>query len=97
VFKNGSTPTLWPQDVPYPPDGGKDDAPHQPHDFSNIGANEEQYSAYFKDTKGVQHSVFGGNLSALQYLKQGKDGGQLPDLLQQPQPGANRGMPLYVR
>jgi len=26
VFKNGMTPTLWPQDVPYPPDTEKDDA-----------------------------------------------------------------------
>jgi myeloid zinc finger protein 1 len=100
VFKNGSTPTLWPQDVPYPPDGSKD----EPADFNGgaIGpVGDEQYSAYFKDAKGVQHSVFGGNLSALQYLKQGKDG-RLPDLLQQHQhqqsaSQANRGMPLYVR
>ncbi|XP_059475278.1 endothelial zinc finger protein induced by tumor necrosis factor alpha-like isoform X2 [Neocloeon triangulifer] len=98
VFKNGSTPTLWPQDVPYPPDN-KDES----SEFGPGGTNEEQYSAYFKDAKGVQHSVFGGNLSALQYLKQGKDG-RLPDLLpqqqqhlQQQQQQLNRGMPLYVR
>jgi len=93
VFKNGSTPTLWPQDVPYPPDSNKEEAPEFPGG-GPVGASEEQYSAYFKDAKGVQHSVFGGNLSALQYLKQGKDG-RLPDLLQQQQ--GNRGMPLYVR
>ncbi|CAB3376125.1 Hypothetical predicted protein [Cloeon dipterum] len=89
VFKNGSTPTLWPQDVPYPPDSKEDEL-----------AGDEQYSAYFKDSKGVQHSVFGGNLGALQYLKQQQQ--------QQPPQGAtvkqqqevhhnNRGMPLYVR
>lgn len=52
-----------------------------------------QYPAYFKDAKGNNHSVFGGNLGSLQYLKQGQKG-MLPDVLQQ---GRNAGMPLYVR
>lgn len=52
-----------------------------------------QYPAYFKDAKGNNHSVFGGNLGSLQYLKPGQKG-MLPDVLQQ---GRNAGMPLYVR
>lgn len=53
-----------------------------------------QYPAYFKDAKGNNHSVFGGNLGSLQFgLKPGQKG-MLPDVLQQ---GRNAGMPLYVR
>lgn len=52
-----------------------------------------QYPAYFKDAKGNNHSVFGGNLGSLQYLKPGQKG-MLSDVLQQ---GRNAGMPLYVR
>jgi myeloid zinc finger protein 1 len=125
VFKNGMTPTLWPQDVPYPPEeaakdevasefgspdgGGNSQQSGEPgRCFSNASANaggDVQYSAYFKDAKGIQHSVFGGNFSALQYLKQpgsllggqnGKEGGagRLPDVIQS---GRSAGMPLYVR
>lgn len=116
------TPTLWPQDVPYPPEeGGKQEVTSEfgspdgagnsqggepGRCFSNASANGDvQYSAYFKDAKGIQHSVFGGNFSALQYLKQpggllggqnGKEGGagRLPDVIQS---GRSAGMPLYVR
>lgn len=52
-----------------------------------------QYPAYFKDAKGNNHSVFGGNLGPLQYLKQGQKG-MLPDIIQH---GRSAGMPLYVR
>ncbi|PSN45424.1 hypothetical protein C0J52_20849 [Blattella germanica] len=98
VFKNGMTPTLWPQDVPYPPDAEKDDA------ASTFGGGEDgstqqtdrgsgqcfspdslqQYPAYFKDSKGTNHAAFGGgNFGALQYLKQGQGGkGCLPDVIQ---------------
>lgn len=122
MFKNGMTPTLWPQDVPYPPEdnakeevasefgspdggGGNSQGGEPGRCFSNSSANagDVQYSAYFKDAKGIQHSVFGGNFSALQYLKQpggllgqNKEGGagRLPDLIQS---GRSAGMPLYVR
>lgn len=66
-----------------------------------------QYPAYFKDGKGINHSVFGANLGSLQYLKSGSGGsgsgsggsggGQknmLPDVIQH---GRSAGMPLYVR
>lgn len=61
--------------------------------FSPDGNGGLQYPAYFKDAKGVNHSVFGANLNPLQYLKQGQKG-MLPDLIQH---GRSAGMPLYVR
>lgn len=64
VFKNGINPTLWPQDVPFPPDEGKEEVVSTYGDGDN-GANERtncfspngvvgnlQYPAYFKDAKG---------------------------------------------
>ncbi|KAI8426009.1 hypothetical protein MSG28_004985 [Choristoneura fumiferana] len=96
IFKNGTTPTLWPQDVPFPPDEGKEEVQSTYGDAD--GQNGEmrgscfspgdtaQYPAYFKDTKGLNHTVFSSGLS-LQYLK----GGKLPDVL------GGRAMPLYVR
>ncbi|XP_018575198.1 zinc finger protein GLI4 [Anoplophora glabripennis] len=107
VFKNGINPTLWPQDVPFPPDEGKEEVQSTYGDgdnsdrtscFSPNGiAGNLQYPAYFKDAKGMNHTVFGGgtNFGALQYLKQqqpGKSG--LPDVIQH---GRSAGMPLYVR
>ncbi|XP_060519703.1 zinc finger protein 768 [Cylas formicarius] len=107
VFKNGINPTLWPQDVPFPPDEGKEevtstygDGENGPNDrtscFSPNGmVGNLQYPAYFKDAKGMNHSVFGpgGNFNPLQYLKQGQGKG-LPDVIQH---GRSAGMPLYVR
>ncbi|XP_059608058.1 myeloid zinc finger 1 [Phlebotomus argentipes] len=108
VFKNGPMPTLWPQDMPYPgPEEGHtkeeqasafgDDASQGGESracFSPDAANGTlQYPSYFKDTKGVNHSVFGANISSLQYLKQGQKG-MLPDVIQH---GRSAGMPLYVR
>ncbi|XP_019760759.1 zinc finger protein 502 isoform X2 [Dendroctonus ponderosae] len=64
VFKNGINPTLWPQDVPFPPDEGKEevtstygDGENGPNDrtscFSPNGVvGNLQYPAYFKDSKG---------------------------------------------
>ncbi|KAH1010231.1 hypothetical protein HUJ05_004557 [Dendroctonus ponderosae] len=109
VFKNGINPTLWPQDVPFPPDEGKEevtstygDGENGPNDrtscFSPNGVvGNLQYPAYFKDSKGMNHSVFGPgtNFNPLQYLKQGQGGGKgLPDVIQH---GRSAGMPLYVR
>ncbi|ERL89296.1 hypothetical protein D910_06668, partial [Dendroctonus ponderosae] len=63
VFKNGINPTLWPQDVPFPPDEGKEevtstygDGENGPNDrtscFSPNGVvGNLQYPAYFKDSK----------------------------------------------
>lgn len=53
-----------------------------------------QYPAYFKDSKGVHHSVFGSNLGPLQYLQKGGAKGALVDIIQH---GRSAGMPLYVR
>ncbi|KAJ3634774.1 hypothetical protein MTP99_007719 [Tenebrio molitor] len=55
-----------------------------------------QYPAYFKDAKGMNHSVFGSttNFGALQYLKQQQSGKILPDVIQHVR---SAGMPLYVR
>lgn len=87
IFKNGMTPTLWPQDVPFPEDGGKEevastfgdagDSAQGPPD-ARMGYSPDpsgvaaQYPAYFKDAKGMNHSVFGAaaNFGALHYLKQ---------------------------
>lgn len=103
------TPTLWPQDMPFPPDGeGKeevastfgDDASSTPGggERSCFSPSNLQYPAYFKDAKGMNHSVFGGTWP---YLKggggvQGQSGGKggLPDVIQH---GRSAGMPLYVR
>ncbi|XP_063698744.1 zinc finger protein 37 isoform X2 [Culicoides brevitarsis] len=104
IFKNGTHPTLWPQDVPYPPEDGQ-----QPKDENQFGDEGSQgtpesrgcfspenglsYPAYFKDAKGVNHSVFGNNSISSLYLKQ--NGGKgLPDVLQN---GRAAGLPLYVR
>jgi len=67
VFKNGINPTLWPQDVPFPPDEGKEEVASTYGDGDN-GANERtncfspngvvgnlQYPAYFKDAKGKRY------------------------------------------
>lgn len=111
VFKNGMTPTLWPQDVPYPPDAEKDDAASTfggGEDGSSQQADQrgsgqcfspdalQQYPAYFKDSKGTNHAAFGGgNFAALQYLKQGQGGKGC--LPDVIQHGRSAGMPLYVR
>ncbi|XP_063920851.1 zinc finger protein 502 isoform X2 [Zophobas morio] len=110
VFKNGINPTLWPQDVPFPPDEGKEEVASTYGDgdtnnsqsdrtgcFSPNGVSGNlQYPAYFKDAKGMNHSVFGSstNFGALQYLKQQQSGKVLPDVIQH---GRSAGMPLYVR
>ncbi|XP_037971020.2 zinc finger protein 567 isoform X2 [Plutella xylostella] len=106
IFKNGTTPTLWPQDVPYPDENKEDIQATFGELQGDAGAagggpggpggeargacfspgDAAQYPAYFKDTKGLNHAVFGSGLS-LQYLK----GGKLPDVL------GGRAMPLYVR
>lgn len=94
--------------MPYPPDdtepkneqnnGYADDAsqgtPESRACFSPDGVGGLQYPAYFKDPKGVNHSVFGTNLGSLQYLKQQGQKGMLPDVIQH---GRSAGMPLYVR
>ncbi|GBP24192.1 Zinc finger protein 501 [Eumeta japonica] len=81
--------------LPFPPDENKEEIQST---FGDDPATAEQraacfspgdaaqYPAYFKDTKGLNHAVFGSGLS-LQYLK----GGKLPDML------GGRAMPLYVR
>nr|CAI5835523.1 unnamed protein product [Callosobruchus analis] len=104
VFKNGINPTLWPQDVPFPPDEGKEEVQSTYGDgdnsdragcFSPNGIpGNLQYPAYFK---GMNHAVFGNgtNFGALQYLKPQQGGGKgLPDVIQH---GRSAGMPLYVR
>ncbi|CAH0546610.1 unnamed protein product [Brassicogethes aeneus] len=104
VFKNGINPTLWPQDVPFPPDEGKEEVASTYGDgddqnrgcFSPNGAiSNLQYPAYFKDAKGMSHSVFGSstNFGALHYLNKTQGKG-LPDVIQH---GRSAGMPLYVR
>lgn len=108
VFKNGINATLWPQDVPFPSDEGKEEVASTFGDGDTNAGDRScfspgsvtgnlQYPAYFKDAKGMNHSVFGGtpNFGALQYLKQnqvGKTG--LTELIQH---GRSAGMPLYVR
>lgn len=107
IFKNGMTPTLWPQDVPFPQEEGKEevgstfgDTDTQSGAFSPApDANSIQYPAYFKDPKGGNHAVFGaggtGSFGALQYIKQqGGSKSCLPDVIQH---GRSAGMPLYVR
>ncbi|XP_063235713.1 myeloid zinc finger 1-like isoform X2 [Bacillus rossius redtenbacheri] len=104
VFKNGMTPTLWPQDVPYPGDNpDKEDAAST---FGEDGSSQQtdqgfspdgthHYPSYFKDAKGGNHAAFGGgNLGTLNYLKQMPGKGCLPDVIQH---GRSAGMPLYVR
>ncbi|GAB0086929.1 zinc finger protein 768 isoform X1 [Sergentomyia squamirostris] len=108
IFKNGPVPTLWPQDMPYPGpedptkeeqqsafgDDASQGTPESRACFSPDGPNGTlQYPSYFKDAKGVNHSVFGANISSLQYLKQGQKS-MLPDVIQH---GRSAGMPLYVR
>lgn len=104
------TPTLWPQDVPFPPDEGKEEVASQFGDADTSSQHPDQnrnscfsptdsmqYPAYFKDSKGLNHSVFGStNFSALQYLKgaAGSKPSGLPDVIQH---GRSAGMPLYVR
>lgn len=67
VFKNGMTPTLWPQDMPFPPDEGKeevastfgdDSTTQQPGDRNCFSPNSMQYPAYFKDSKGKLKKSF---------------------------------------
>lgn len=96
------TPTLWPENVPFPPDEGKeevqstygDDSQHPDRNTCFSPSDPMQYPAYFKDSKGMNHSVFGSNpnFSTLQYLKNGNK--CLPDVIQH---GRSAGMPLYVR
>lgn len=108
VFKNGINPTLWPQDVPFPPDEGKEEVASTYGDGDATNAQDRsncfspgsvagnlQYPAYFKDAKGINHSVFGAaaNFGALQYLNKAQSG-KLPDVIQH---GRSAGMPLYVR
>ncbi|KFB40597.1 AGAP011544-PA-like protein [Anopheles sinensis] len=101
IFKNGPHATLWPQDVPYPPE--LENA--QPKDEQTFGDeasqgggesrgcfSPENYPAYFKDGKGVNHSIFGNNLQYLNKATGGK--AMLPDVIQH---GRSAGMPLYVR
>lgn len=109
IFKNGMTPTLWPQDVPFPEDGKEEvastfgDGDTQSGAFSPAPGDSAQYPAYFKDSQGKNHAVFspgGASFGALQYIKQqsgnGPNGkpGCLPDVIQH---GRSAGMPLYVR
>lgn len=94
VFKNGINPTLWPQDVPFPPDEGKEEVQSTYGDGDNTDrtncfspnglSGNLQYPAYFKDTKGLNHSLFGNgsNFPALQYLKHQQQGKGLPDVIQ---------------
>uniref|UniRef100_A0A336LUS2 CSON004841 protein n=1 Tax=Culicoides sonorensis TaxID=179676 RepID=A0A336LUS2_CULSO len=83
IFKNGTHPTLWPQDLPYPPEDGQ-----QPKDENQSGFGDDGS----QDSKGVQHSVFGNNSISSLYLNKGQKG--LPDVLQN---GRAAGLPLYVR
>ncbi|XP_058838623.1 endothelial zinc finger protein induced by tumor necrosis factor alpha isoform X2 [Topomyia yanbarensis] len=103
IFKNGPHATLWPQDVPYPPE-----QEGQPKDEQTFGDEASQgtpesrgcfspeanlqYSSYFKDTKSVNHSIFGNNLPYLNKAPGGKS--MLQDVIQH---GRSAGMPLYVR
>lgn len=102
--------------MPYPPDdtepkneqnnGYPDDVsqgtPESRACFSPDGSGLAglQYPAYIKDSKGVNHSVFGSaaNLSSLQYIKQQQGqhnkGMMIHDVIQH---GRSAGMPLYVR
>lgn len=89
--------------MPYPPEEGQpkdertsgftDDASQGTPESRGCFTPEGAYEAYFKDSKGVNHSVFGNNLGSLQYMKQGQKS-MLPDLIQN---GRSAGMPLYVR
>lgn len=90
--------------MPYPPEEGEtkneqnngypDDASQGTPESPDGGVGSGlQYPAYFKDSKGINHSIFGTNLGSLQYLKQGQKG-MLPDVIQH---GRSAGMPLYVR
>ncbi|XP_055630809.1 endothelial zinc finger protein induced by tumor necrosis factor alpha-like isoform X2 [Toxorhynchites rutilus septentrionalis] len=103
IFKNGPHATLWPQDVPYPPE-----QEGQPKDEQTYGEETSQgtpesrgcfspegilqYPSYFKDTKGANHSIFGNNLPYLNKSTGGKT--ILQDVIQH---GRSAGMPLYVR
>lgn len=91
IYKGGPNPTLWPQDVPYPPDEAqKDESYAEEGGSQNEDAPDTQYPAYYKDGKGIPHSVF-GNMD-MNYLKQNSK--TLPDVIQT---GRSAGMPLYVR
>lgn len=53
-----------------------------------------QYPSYFKDTKGVNHSIFGNNIPYLGGKPVNGTKPMLPDVIQH---GRSAGMPLYVR
>lgn len=79
VYKNGQ---LWPQDVPFPQEKDQGQGFDLQQD-SQCFSPDSQFPAYFKDSKGVAHGVFGtGN------------GKTLPEMIQS---GRNAGLPLYVR
>ncbi|KXJ77881.1 hypothetical protein RP20_CCG006259 [Aedes albopictus] len=105
IFKNGPHATLWPQDVPYPPeqegqpkdeqtfgDEASQGTPESRACFSPEGSM--QYPSYFKDTKGVNHSIFGNNIPYLGGKPVNGTKPMLPDVIQH---GRSAGMPLYVR
>ncbi|KAK7593048.1 hypothetical protein V9T40_007800 [Parthenolecanium corni] len=81
IYKNGQ---LWPQEV-Y--------VQHKSANYNNNNNNNNdqacyspessaQFPAYFKDSKGIAHGIFGNT------------GKSLPEVIQQ---GRSAGMPLYVR
>lgn len=57
LFKNGASPTLWPQNVPYP----SEDQGDKESDFNADAPSPDttHYPSYFKDAKGVTHPAFG--------------------------------------
>ncbi|XP_065221505.1 zinc finger protein 79 isoform X3 [Planococcus citri] len=80
IYKNGQ---LWPQEM-Y--------AQHKSSSYNNNNNNNNehcyspesaaQFPAYFKDSKGIAHGIFGNSSKSL------------PEVIQQ---GRSAGMPLYVR
>ncbi|XP_045464954.1 zinc finger protein 250-like isoform X1 [Harmonia axyridis] len=107
VFKNGINPTLWPQDVPFPAEEGKEEvtSTYGDGDVQNDRTNcfspsnlppNLQYPAYFKDTKGTNHPIFSSsnNFASLQYIKHAQGNKGMPEIIQH---GRSAGMPLYVR
>lgn len=82
VYKGGANPTLWPHDLPYPPEEARKN--EQNFNEEKPLNDDSQYAAYFKDGKGIPHSVF-GNMDSKE---------SLPDVLQN---GKSSGLPLFVR
>lgn len=75
---------MWPQDLPYPPEAEQQTKEEQASGFGDEASqgtpesracfspdnNGLSYPAYFKDAKGVNHSIFGNNSISSLYLKQ---------------------------